>query len=131
MFRRKVTAVIAAATLAGSMAFVTGTAAAGNVAWSVSIGGPGFAVNAGGPAYRGGYPGYSLGNYGRAYIPVARPSYRPYYPAPIFYPAPVIYRAPVVYPSPIVYPAHGFGARHVVAAPIWGPPRYAAPYGPY
>ena len=125
MFSRKVTVVIAAATLAGSMAFVAGTASAGNVAWSVSVGGPGFAVSAGGPAYRGGYPGYWHGNYGRAYVPVARPYSRPYYPAPVIYPAAAIYPAPVVYAAPVYRP------RVVIQAPAWGPPRYAVPYGPY
>ncbi len=75
------------------------------MAWSVSIGGPGYAIAAGAPAYRG-YPGHWGGYYGRPYGPVARPYYRPYYP--------VVYAPRVVYPAPIVYRAPYYAPPHVV-----------------
>ena len=57
----KIIAAVAAA-LAGSMGIAAGTASAGNVAWSVSIGVPGLAVSAGGPAYGGGYRATGMGH---------------------------------------------------------------------
>jgi len=102
---RKITAALAAVALAGGLSLAAGTASAGNVAWSVSVGGPGYAVTAGAPAY-GAYP-YWRGYYGRHYVPVARPYYRPYYP--------VVVAPPVVYP-PVVYPAPYYAPRVVVGA---------------
>ena len=104
MSRYKITAAVAAIALAGGLSLAAGTASAGNVAWSVSIGGPGYAVTAGAP-YRG-YPGYWGGYYARPYVPVARPYYRPYYP--------VVYAPPIVYPAPVVYPPPYYVAPRVV-----------------
>ena len=92
-------------------------ASAGNVAWSVSVGVPGFAVTAGGPGYYG--------------VP-----YRPYYRAwsrPVLVPPPALYAiapvtnpyigpAPVVVRRPVVH-----APRFYVAAPVL--PRVG--YGPY
>jgi hypothetical protein len=57
MFRRKVTAALATAAIAGGLTLAAGPASAGNVAWSVSVGGPGSPSGAGGPGYRGAYWG--------------------------------------------------------------------------
>ena len=54
------------ASLAAGVAFAPG-ASANNVAWGVSVGGPGFAVSAGQPGYWGGYRGYGYG-YGYGYV---------------------------------------------------------------
>lgn len=87
-----------AATLATGVAF-TPAASANNVAWSVSIGAPGFAVSAGQP-YWGGYRGYGYG-YGYGYH---RPWYRPV--APVIYPYGYVAPRPVyVAPRPVYYPA--------------------------
>jgi hypothetical protein len=72
-------AVVAAATLATP-------ASAGNIAWGVTLGGPGFAVIAGQPGY-GGWGG---------------PYYRPVVPIPF---AAVTVGAPVAYPYPAPYVA--------------------------
>ena len=72
-------------------AFVVPTAHAGNVAWGVSIGGPGFSVAVGQPDYYGG-----RGYYRAPLVPVARPYWRPYY-RPY---APYGYRPIVVVPQP-------------------------------
>lgn len=103
MSHRKITAAIAAAAVAGGLSLSAGTASASNVAWSVSIGGPGYAVTAGAP-YRS-YPAYWGGYYARPYVPVVRPYYRPYYP--------VVYAPPVVYPR-VVYRAPYYAAPRVV-----------------
>ena len=97
---RRAALVAATATiLAGGIAFAP-AATASNVAWSVSVGGPGFAVSAGQPGYWGGHRenGYGFAHY--------RPWYRPV--APNVYPAPVDYsygyvapRAVVVAPRPV------------------------------
>jgi len=57
---------LAIALVAATAAFVP-TAQAGNVGWSVSVGGPGFAVAAGQPGYYGGH-----GYYRAPYHPYAR-----------------------------------------------------------
>ena len=87
--------------LAASSPFVP-TAQAGNVAWGVSVGGPGFSVSAGQPGY---YGGRSF--YGAPYYQVARPFYRPAYRVPFVAP-PVAYSyyvsAPIVYaPRPVFH----------------------------
>ena len=100
---KRIAAVTAvAAALAASMAYAP-AASASNVAWNVTIGGPGFAVSAGQPGYwRGGY-GYRVG-YGGWY----RPWYRP--AAPIYVaPRPVyVVPRPVFVPRPVYY---GYGIR--------------------
>ncbi len=93
--------------LGAGLAFAP-AAAANNVAWGVSIGGPGFAISAGQPAYWGGYRGYRYGyGYGHGY-------YRPYRPA-VIYPAPVyvaprpVYVVPrPVYVAPPAYYGYGY-----------------------
>ena len=82
-------------------ALAAAPASAGNVAWSVSVGGPGFVVNAGGPAYWG--------------TPLTRPAvrraHRPYYAAPIVYAAPSsTARRSSILPLPL------YVARRVVVA---------------
>jgi hypothetical protein len=115
MFHRKIAAFLATMAVAGGMTLAAAPASAGNVAWSVSVGGPGFVVSAGAPAFRGGHWGYGRVGYGRPFVPAARPFFRPFYPAPIVVPAPVLFPAPVVYPVP------AFGPRRVaVPAPVWG-----------
>ncbi len=97
------TAVIAsiAAVLVIGAAFAPG-ASASNVAWGVSVGGPGFVVSAGQPGYWHGYRGY--GYY--------RPWHRPF--------------APIVYaPPPVVYP---YAPRPVYVAPR---PVYVPRVAPY
>ena len=93
---------------AGGIAFAP-AASASNVAWSVSVGGPGFAVSAGQPGYWHGYRGYGYG-YGYA-------RYRPWY-RPV---APIVYAAPVVYP-------YAYAPRRVYVAPQ---PVYVPPVAPY
>jgi hypothetical protein len=96
MSRRLAIASTFAAALAAGALFITPTASARSVAWSVSIGAPGFAISAGRP-----YWGY-------------RHYYRPYYSA-YAYPAPVVYGDPYY---PYAYPA-----SVVVRAPFYYGPR--------
>ena len=70
MNRRTLSTLAVCGALLAAAAFVP-TAQAGNVAWSVSVGGPGFAVSAGQPGFYGGY-------YRAPYLrPIAHPYYRP------------------------------------------------------
>ena len=93
--------------VAGTAAVAVHPAAANNVAWSVAVGGPGFAVSAGQPAFGP--------TFGPAFRPGFRPVVRPFI-------APVVVRP--------------FGFRPVVVArPVWvarpvfvaAPPVYFAP----
>jgi hypothetical protein len=78
-------------------------AAGGNVGWSVSVGGPGFAITAGQPAYG---PGYA----GPVYVGAPyRSGFRPYL-------RPVVYAPPAVYATPVVYASW--------VAPAVAPPAY-------
>ena len=92
------------ATLAAGAAFAP-AASANNVAWGVSVGGPGFVVSAGQPAYWGGY------RYGYGYH---RHWYRP---APVVYPygyvvpRPVYVAPPPVYYGPPVVSFNGYYGR--------------------
>jgi hypothetical protein len=104
---RRVALIAAVAAITAGGMTLAAPARAGNVAWSVSVGGPGFAVAAGQPGYWGGYRGYRGYGYHRPWV-------RPY--------APVVYAAPSVYPYAYVAP------RPVVVAP---PPVYVAPPVPY
>lgn len=88
-------------TLVGAAAmFSTAASAGGNVAWSVSVGGPGFAVTAGQPGF-----------YGAPYRPYYRPYWRatpvvvrPYYaPVRVVAPPPVVVAPRVVYAQPYPY----------------------------
>lgn len=119
----RIAAAIATAALAGGLSLATGTTSAGNVAWGVSVGGPGYAVTAGAPAHGGylggylgghlygGYPYYRRGYHGRPYVPVAGLYYRPYYP--------VVAAPPVVYPAPVVYPPYYYAPPRVVVGAGW------------
>jgi len=95
---RSIVSTLGVAAIAAGVAFGASSAHAGT-AWSVSIGGPGYAVAAGAPVY------YGPHHWHRAYAaPVV-------YSAPVVYPAPVVVTAPrVVYAAPVVY-------RPYVAAP--------------
>ena len=137
MNRHTVTTVALCSTLFVAAAVLVPTAQAGNVAWGVSVGGPGFQVTAGQPGYYGG-----RGFYGAPYRPVARPYFRTYYPAtfraavvvpPVFYaPPPVAYTyyapapfviAPrrVIYaPRPHAYGYPGFTSGQMQSAPNSG-----------
>lgn len=110
MSRRLAIASTFAAALAAGALF-TPAASARDVAWSVSIGAPGFAISAGQP-YWGHRPYYRpYRPYYRAYAPVVYPApvvYEPYYP--YAYPAPVVVRAPVYYGPRRVY--HRYGYRY-------------------
>ena len=99
--QRRILALTGAAALAAGLALAA-PASAGNVAWSVSIGGPGYGVAAVAP-------------YG--YAP-----YRAYGPAPVYVaPAPVYYPAPVYVAPPVVYAPYGVA---------YGVRRYPAYYAP-
>ncbi len=105
---RSIALTIAIAGALGAGLVFAPAASASNVAWGVSIGGPGFAISAGQPAYWGGYRGYRYGyGYGHGY-------YRPYRPA-VVYPAPVyvaprpVYVVPrPVYVAPPAYYGYGY-----------------------
>ena len=107
------TTAIGASLLVAATAFAP-AAHAGNVAWSVSVGGPGFAVAAGQPGYGGAY--YGNRYYGAPYRPYYRSWYRPVAvlpPPPVvlpyYAPAPVVVApaARVYAPRPIAW-AHGY-----------------------
>ena len=111
--RRTVLAATLATALAGSVAFAP-AASASNVAWSVSVGGPGFAVSAGQPGYWNGYRGYGVG-YGYGYPryrpwhrPVAPVVYSPYYPYAYATPRVIVAPRPV-YVEPPVVDYYGYG----------------------
>jgi hypothetical protein len=89
-----------AAALAGGIAFAP-TASANNVAWSVSVGGPGFAVSAGQP-YWGSYRGYGYGYRHGYYRPWHRPIAPVVYPYGYVVPRPVYVAPPAYYPAPVV-----------------------------
>lgn len=115
--RRKFLALALA--VAGTAASAVNPAAANNVAWSVSVGGPGFAVSAGqpafGPAFRPGFrpvvrpfvAPVAVRPFGFRPIVVARPAWvaRPVFVAapPVFFaPRPVLAPRFVVAPRPFV-----------------------------
>lgn len=111
MIRTKSFAAAVGTTLIASAALFANPAAAGSdVAWSVSVGGPGFAVSAGQPFY--GAP------------------YRPYYRPIVVAPAPVVYRpwyGPVnYYAPPVVY-----APRYVAPRPHFAPRAYPVAVRPY
>ena len=112
MSRRLILAAALAATMAAGSAFAP-AASAGNVAWSVSIGGPGYVVSAGQPGWGPGYVGATIAGCG---YDCYGPHYRPAVPAPVY--AAPYYRAPAAYAVPVPVP---YAVR--VAAPV----RYVAP----
>jgi hypothetical protein len=118
MNRRLLCASVLGPALFAAAAFAP-AASAGNVAWNVSVGGPGFAVTAGQPGYYGGH-----GYYGAPYRPYHRVWYRPLaVPSPIVVaPAPAAY--PYYEPAPVVY-----APRPVAVAPrpiVYAPRAYVA-----
>jgi hypothetical protein len=141
MNRHTMTTVALCSTLLVAATVLVPTAQAGNVAWGVSVGGPGLRVTAGQPGYYGG-----RGFYGAPYRPIARPYYRPnfrpYYPAtfraavvvpPVYFaPPPVAYPyyppAPAIYaprrvlypPQPFAYGYSGYGPGQMHSAPNSG-----------
>jgi hypothetical protein len=125
MFR---TIAVATATVVATIAF-SAPAAAGNVAWNVTVGGPGFAVSAGQPGFGVGFATAPaiVGPVG--WGPVVRhPRHRW---APRFVPAPVVFGpAPVWGPgfvdpafapvgAPVFVPVAGRG--FATAGPVWRP----------
>ncbi len=88
--------------IGATILFPSMAAAGGNVGWSVSIGGPGFAVSAGQPAYGLGYA--ASAHVGAPYRPRVGPYLRPYY-GPVVY-APQVFYAPSYAPvvAPLPYP---------------------------
>jgi hypothetical protein len=117
MNRRMLSTLAVCSALLAATAFIP-AAQAGNVAWSVSVGGPGFAVSAGQPGFYGGY-------YRAPYLrPIARPNYRPWYGAAIVVPPVTYVRPRVIYPyyapAPVVY-----APRPIVYAQPYG---YGYPY---
>ena len=118
MIRRNALIASTVAILATGAMFAPAASAGGNVAWSVSIGAPGFGIVAGQPAVGAGY-------YGAPYVPAYRPYYRPAY-RPVVVAPPVILRpAPIVY-RPVVVPAR----RYVVAPTPYYAPRAYVPARP-
>jgi hypothetical protein len=125
MFR---TIAVATATVVATIAF-SAPAAAGNVAWNVTVGGPGFALSAGQPGFGVGFATAPaiVGPVG--WGPVVRhPRHRW---APRFVPAPVVFGpAPVWGPgfvdpafapvgAPVFVPVAGRG--FATAGPVWRP----------
>jgi hypothetical protein len=124
MFR---TIAVATATVVATIAF-SAPAAAGNVAWNVTVGGPGFAVSAGQPGFGVGFATAPaiVGPVG--WGPVRHPRHRW---APRFVPAPVVFGpAPVWGPgfvdpafapvgAPVFVPVAGRG--FATAGPVWRP----------
>lgn len=110
---------LAGATFAAALAVLP--AAASDVAWSVSIGGPGYAFNVGAPAVWGYAPPHRHGPNRPHYRPGHRPWPVPAFAPPIVYPVPV---APLLYP--IVYapvpPLRVLAPRVVVPAPYFVAP---------
>lgn len=118
MIRTKILAAALGTALAGAAAVLPSTATAGgNVAWNVSVGGPGFAVSAGQPGYYG---------YGAPYRPYYRPAYGPYR-GPYYRPAPVVYR-PYYAPVRVVAPAPVVVAPRVVYSQPYYAPVVPVPY---
>ena len=111
MKRRTAISTALCATVLAAGAFVVPTAHAGNVAWGVAIGAPGFSVAVGQPGYYGG-----RGYYRAPFVPVARPYWRPYY-RPY---APYAYRPVVVVPQP-AYVAPPVSYSYYAPAPYWSP----------
>ena len=101
MNRRTVATIALCSSCIAATAFVP-AAQAGNVAWGVSVGGPGFNVTAGQPGYYGG-----RGYHGAHYVPYARPYFHPWYRAAVAVPPLAYVMPPVAYPyyapAPLIY----------------------------
>ena len=78
---RMLVAALGTAAVGAAAMFSTAASAGGNVAWSVSVGGPGFAVSAGQPRYYGApYRPYYNRTTNLTTVPRRwSPYYRPYY----------------------------------------------------
>ncbi len=121
MFR---TIAVATATVVAGIAF-SAPAAAGNVAWNVTVGGPGFAVSAGQPGFGVGFAAAPVVVAPVGWGPVVRHPRQHW--APRFVPAPVVFRpAPVWGPgfvdpafAPVFVPVAGPG--FAPAGPVWRP----------
>jgi hypothetical protein len=112
MKRRNLTTMALCGTLLATAAAFVPTANAGNVAWGVSVGGPGFTVVAGQPGWSGGRVWF--GPPVRSFASVV---YRPWLrPAPIF--API-----AIAPAPVFVP--WVAPRRVVI--VRQPVRFVAP----
>jgi hypothetical protein len=112
MIRRLALPGRAAAALCAGSAFAL-PAFAGNVAWNVSVGGPGFSVGVGQPAWAG----------------WGGPSFRSFAPAPVAVALvpPVVYGAPVI--VPVARPWRPVGYRPWVHGPAWRGPVARVRYG--
>jgi len=85
------------------------TAEAGNVAWGVSVGGPGFSVSVGQPGFYG-----ARGFYRAPLLPLARPHFLPVYRTVIVVAPPAPF--PLVVPAPVLFaPRPLFVARQPAA----------------
>jgi len=111
MKRRKLTTIALCNTLLAAAAFVP-TVHAGNVAWGVSVGGPGFTVVAGQPGWNGGRAWF-----GPPVSPFAPVVYRPWL-------RPLPFVAPIAFaPAPVFVP--WIAPRRVIV--VRQPVRFAAP----
>jgi hypothetical protein len=117
MKRRAASVIALCSTLLAAAAIIVPTAQAGNVAWGVSVGGPGFSVVAGQPGWSGGRAWF-----GPPLRPFAPVVYRPWLrPVPIV--APISF-APIGFaPAPVVVP--WVAPRRVIV--VRQPVRFAAP----
>jgi len=117
MKRSTHTAVVLCSTLLAATAAFVPPVEAGNVAWGISVGGPGFGVVAGQPGWSGGRAW--IGPPVRPFVPVV---YRPWLrPWPIV--APIAF-APIAFaPAPVVVP--WVAPRRVVV--VRQPVRFAGP----
>ena len=117
MKRHTLTAIAICSTLVAATAAFVPTAEAGNVAWGVSVGGPGFNVVAGQPGWSGGRAWF-----GPPLRPFAPFAYRPWLrPVPRVAPISI---APIAFaPVPVVLP--WVAPRRVIV--VRQPVRFAAP----
>ena len=111
MNRRIALSTTLCATILAAGAFVVPTAHAGNVAWGVSIGAPGFSVAVGQPGFYGG-----RGYYRAPFVPVARPYWRPSHRPYARY----AHRPIVVVPQP-AYVAPPVTFSYYTPEPYWSP----------
>ena len=112
MKRRTLTAIALCSTLLAATAAFVPTVQAGNIAWGISVGGPGFSVAAGQPGWSG----------GRAWFgPPLRP-FAPFVYRPWLRPVPIV--APIAFaPAPVFVPWVAPRRMIVVRQPV----RFAAP----
>jgi hypothetical protein len=117
MKRRTATVIALCSTLLAATAAFAPTVRAGNVAWGVSVGGPGFSVVAGQPGWSGGRAWF-----GPPLRPLAPVAYRPWLrPVPVV--APISFAPFALAPAPFVVPR--VVPRRVIV--VRQPVRFAAP----